>query len=103
VNRTATIYTSGLFAPDAVEAIAEVRGVFRQLEDVLSQCDSDFKHLAKATYYCSTSAASQKLNEIRPSLYDPKRPPSASKAMVRSVGHKDCNWTLDMIAVPKGK
>ena len=103
INRTRSIYTSGLFAADAGDAAAETRAIFEQLEQVLGQSKSDFKHLAKATYYCSTNAASQKLNELRPNYYDPKRPPSASKAMVRGVGKNDCELTLDMIAVPSGK
>ena len=102
INHTPTVYTSGIFATDAKDAAAEAKDIFGQLERLLGPCGSDFKHLAKATYYCSTNAASQKLNEIRPKYFDPQRPPSASKAMVLGVGREHCELTLDMIAVPTG-
>jgi enamine deaminase RidA (YjgF/YER057c/UK114 family) len=100
INQTRSIYTSGFVAAKADSAADEVHDVFVSLKKVLDASGSDFRHLAKATYYVSTDAASQKLNELRPQYYDPKRPPSASKAVVPGVGTQGRGLTLDMIAVP---
>ena len=53
------------------------------------------------TYYVSSNAASSALNEIRPTLYDPKRPPAASKAAVRGIGLDLGELSVDLIAVPR--
>lgn len=100
INQTRSIYTSGFVAAKADSAAEEVHDVFVSLKKVLDATGSDFRYLAKATYYVSTDAASQKLNELRPQYYDPKRPPSASKAVVPGVGTQGRGLTLDMIAVP---
>lgn len=110
VNRAPMIYVSGLYASPGAERSAdantpaagerEVKEVFSRLEEILQQAGSDLRHLVKATYYVSTSAASAKLNELRPRYYDPQRPPSASKAAVSGVGRAGLGLTLDMIAVP---
>lgn len=108
-----TMFVSGLYAPQAAanaEAAdqpeaghREVVAVFDQLQDLLRRGGSDLGHLAKATYYVSTAAASNKLNELRPNYYDPQRPPAASKAMVRGVGRNGLGLTMDMIAVAAWK
>ena len=67
--------------------------------EVLQQAGSDFRHLAKATYYVSNDQTSARLNEIRPKFYDPKRPPAASKALVRGVGVAGTGISIDMIGV----
>jgi enamine deaminase RidA (YjgF/YER057c/UK114 family) len=67
---------------------------------VLKGTGSDWKHLVKATYYCSNNETSAKLNELRPKYYDPSRPPSASKALVNGVGRAARGLTIDMIVVP---
>ncbi len=96
-----SIYVSGLFATkDRLDAKAEVEDLFSQLKSILGKADSDLKHLAKATYYVATEEASKALNEVRPGLYDPKRPPAASKAMVAGVARPGRSVTFDMIAVP---
>jgi enamine deaminase RidA (YjgF/YER057c/UK114 family) len=103
VARTAspeTIYVSGLFGQKGTTAKEETEELFAQLGEILKASGSDFRHLAKATYYVSTEDASSQLNALRPNYYDPKRPPAASKAMVRGVGIKGKTTTLDMIAVP---
>lgn len=100
INQTRSTYTSGFVAAKADSAAEEVHDVFVSLKKVLDATGSDFRHLAKATYYVSTDAASQKLNELRPQYYDPKRPPSASKAVVPGVGTQGRGLTLDLIAVP---
>lgn len=100
INQTRSIYTSGFVAAKADSAADEVHDVFASLKKVLDATGADFRHLAKATYYVSTDAASQKLNELRPQYYAPQRPPSASKAVVPGVGTQGRGLTLDMIAVP---
>jgi enamine deaminase RidA (YjgF/YER057c/UK114 family) len=100
VNHEKTVYVSGLYGPEGKGGEAQVLAVFDELGGLLKKAGSDFKHLAKATYYVSTDDASAKLNELRPRYYDPKRPPSASKAMVAGVGREGRGITLDMIAVP---
>lgn len=108
INHPGTIYVSGLYSdhdraklPDpAANGDTEVQSVFAQLKDVLGRANSDFEHLAKATYYVSSDAASVSLNKLRPGYYNPLRPPAASKAVVESVGVADLGLTMDMIAVP---
>jgi enamine deaminase RidA (YjgF/YER057c/UK114 family) len=95
-----TIYISGLYGPSGRSGEAQVLAIFDELGELLKKTGSDFKHLAKATYYVATEDTSRKLNELRPRFYDPKRPPSASKAMVGGSGREGCGITLDMIAVP---
>jgi enamine deaminase RidA (YjgF/YER057c/UK114 family) len=107
VNHTSTIYVSGLYgslsAGDANRPAAgerEVREVFASLDRILKQAGSDFRHLAKATYYVAHDDVSAKLNELRPHYYDPRRPPAASKAAVAGTGRAGLDLTIDMIAVP---
>lgn len=96
------IYISGLSAGESnLTGEAEVRSVFGSLEKALEAAGSDLKHLAKATYYVSNDDASGALNRLRPTYYDPNRPPAASKAKVANVGIAGRHLTLDMIAAPK--
>jgi enamine deaminase RidA (YjgF/YER057c/UK114 family) len=99
INTPETIYVSGLYGTTESNGAAETREIFGSLKTILDKTGSDFRHLAKATYYVSTEEASTKLNEIRPSFYDPKRPPAASKAIVAGTGKTGRTITLDMIAV----
>jgi enamine deaminase RidA (YjgF/YER057c/UK114 family) len=99
VHRGDLVYTSGLYGPCSQSAEEQVRTIFDKLGGVLEKTGSDFERLAKATYYYTTDAASEQLNEIRPEFYDPKRPPAASKIVVRGVGKEGCSVTTDMIAV----
>lgn len=96
-----TIYVSGLYGKAKGNAEAEILEIFESLGRMLEKTGSDFKHLAKATYYVSTEEASRKLNEVRPKFYDPLRPPAASKAMVAGVGVEGRSITLDMIAATR--
>jgi enamine deaminase RidA (YjgF/YER057c/UK114 family) len=93
------IFVSGLTSREAGDGTAQVRDVFGQLEQILSDSGSDFLHLAKATYYVSDDDASKQLNELRPEYYDPQRPPAASKATVHGVAQVDRTLSIDMIAV----
>jgi enamine deaminase RidA (YjgF/YER057c/UK114 family) len=109
IHHYPTIYVSGLYAAPGGDADPqspaagqrEVKEIFTSLEEILHQAGSDFDHLAKATYYVATDAASAKLNELRPRYYDPQRPPAASKAAVAGVGRPGLGLTIDMIAVPE--
>jgi len=101
VAHPATIYISGLYGA-GTDGAAEIHGIFAELKRVLEETNSDLLHMAKATYYVANDTVSKQLNEIRPSYYDPKRPPAASKAPVSRVGQAGRTVTLDMIAVPRG-
>lgn len=95
-----TLYTAGLSAVNGGVAAQEVRQIFDRLGGILKAAGSDFRHLAKATYYVADDEVSRALNELRPEFYDPERPPAASKAGVAGVGDPDSRITLDLIAVP---
>lgn len=101
VNAPETIFVSGLSGQEGAEPAQEVEQIFGTLRMLLLAAGSDLRHLAKATYYVSTDDASNRLNEIRPKLYDPRRPPAASKAMVSGTGMPRRTITIDMIAVRK--
>lgn len=108
IHSPGLIYVSGLYSQHDRSAHPgrdangdlEVVSVFESLERILKLTRSDFRHLAKATYYVATDSASASLNKLRPNYYDPLRPPAASKAAVPSVGRSELGLTLDMIAVP---
>lgn len=95
------IYVSGLTGEDTTSAETEVRTLYAELERILGLAGSDMNHLVKATYYCATDATSAALNQVRPDFYDPKRPPAASKALVRSTGRDGKSISVDMIAAGK--
>jgi len=95
-----SIYIGGLYAGKSATAKEEVEGVFAALKPVLEKSGSDLKHLVKATYYVSTEETSKALNEVRQKFYDPKRPPSASKAIVAGVARSGRALTMDLVAVP---
>lgn len=99
VNRGNLIYTAGFHGAAGASGGDQVGSIFDLLGKVLKESGSDLRHLAKATYYVSDEESSRALNEIRPKLYDPARPPAASKAMVVGVGPAGRSVTLDMIAV----
>jgi enamine deaminase RidA (YjgF/YER057c/UK114 family) len=95
-----TIYTSGITAPTMNAEISQAKPIFDQLRGVLNETKTDFNHLTKATYYVSNPDANKSLDTIRPTIYDPKRPPTASKAGVTNViPGEGRGVTIDMIAV----
>ncbi|MGE5192141.1 MAG: RidA family protein [Deltaproteobacteria bacterium] len=98
-----TIYLSGLYGASSRNGEAETLEIFTEMEKLLEKTGSDFRHLVKATYYVASDEASAKLNELRPRFYDPRRPPSASKAPVAGTGLAGKTITLDMIAAPRTK
>ena len=95
------VYVSGLISVGSGDGAAQVHSVFQQLIRQLRPTRSNLRHLAKATYYVADADVSSQLNKIRPHYYDPKRPPAASKAMVRGTGVADRTMTVDMIAAPE--
>jgi len=97
------VYISGLSARKPGNGESQVRDVFAQLKQILTETGSDLRHLAKATYYVSDDDASRMLNKLRPEFYDPQRPPAASKVTVHGVAQPDRTLTIDMIAVGTGR
>jgi enamine deaminase RidA (YjgF/YER057c/UK114 family) len=97
VNRGKLVYVSGLYGSGDAEA--QVRGIFGSLKSVLEKTGCDFRHLVKATYYVSDDPTTLQLKKIRGEVYDPERPPGASKAGVRGVGVEGKSITIDMIGV----
>ena len=91
------IYFSGLVSRQDGDGETQVRDIFTALRGTLADCGSDLRHLAKATYYVADGDASSKLNVVRPAIYDPVRPPAASKALVQGVGQQGRSITIDMI------
>ena len=94
------IYISGLYSTKPGNGEEQTKEIYKTLGSILNQTGSDFKHLAKATYYVSDRDASSQLNKLRPLFYDPKRPPAASKAMVKGVGMQKRSLSIDIIATP---
>jgi enamine deaminase RidA (YjgF/YER057c/UK114 family) len=92
------VFISGLSGPSA-DPVTQVTEMFEQLRRVLDAAGSDLKHLVKATYYVSDKGADERINTIRPTLYDPQRPPAASKIAVRGTGRPGKSSPFDMIAV----
>jgi enamine deaminase RidA (YjgF/YER057c/UK114 family) len=97
-NAGRPVFLSGLYgAPD--DPVAQVDDMFAALQRILQEAQSDVRHLVKATYYVSDADADARINAIRPAIFDPKRPPAASKLSVRGTGRPGKASTFDMIAV----
>ena len=64
----------------------EVKTLFDRMKQAAEASGSDFRHLVKATYYVSDAEVSKELNVFRPTVYDPQRPPTASKISVKDIG-----------------
>ncbi len=92
------VFISGLYGPSS-DPVTQVTEMFEQLRGLLEAAGSNLTHLVKATYYVSDKGADERINTIRPTLYDPQRPPAASKISVRGTGRPGKGSTLDMIAV----
>jgi enamine deaminase RidA (YjgF/YER057c/UK114 family) len=97
------IFISGLYAKVPSRGEPQAVYVFDQLQDVLKKSGSDMRHLVKGTYYVSDDDAARWVDRLRPRVFDPLRPPAASKIMVHGVGMPQRTMTVDMIAVPTGK
>ena len=92
------VFISGLYGTSN-DPLEQVREMFTALQQLVKDAGSDMGHLVKATYYVSDKRADQAINAIRPTLYDPRRPPAASKLSVRGTGREGKASTFDMIAV----
>lgn len=99
INYGSKVYVSGLYGKVQSGVKAELSDVFNFLDHIMKKSGSDLRHLVKATYYVSNDLHSAALNEIRPKYYDPKRPPAASKALVKDVGSSNAGVGIDMIGV----
>lgn len=95
------IYISGQYAREPSRGEPQGQYVFEQLQDIVTKTGSDMRHLAKATYYVADHDAARWVDRIRPRVFDPDRPPAASKVMVHAVGMVGRTMTVDMIAVDK--
>jgi enamine deaminase RidA (YjgF/YER057c/UK114 family) len=100
VDHPTTIYFSGIYGK-GTDGPEEIRSAFDLLGSAAARAGTDIRHLVKATYYVTTDEVGQQLTDIRRKLYDPARPPAASKATVRGTGSDRSVFTMDMIAVPK--
>jgi enamine deaminase RidA (YjgF/YER057c/UK114 family) len=98
VHRGRPVFVSGLYGSSS-DPGAQVTEMFDELRRVLTAAGSDMRHLVKATYYVSDTAADRAINDIRPTLFDAERPPAASKISVRGTGRPGKGSTFDMIAV----
>lgn len=97
------IYISGQYARKSSRGEPQAKYVFQQLQEILDKTGSDMRHLAKATYYVCDDDAARWVDRTRPTVFDPDRPPAASKLMVHAVGMEERTMTIDMIAVGRGK
>lgn len=95
------VFVSGLAGAAGSNGEQQVRAIFERLQKILAAAGSDFKHMAKATYYVSQDDPSNALNALRPQFYDPMRPPAASKAGVKGVAAPGVGLVIDIIATPK--
>ena len=100
IDHPASIYLSTVNGRTPNRGDLQVREMFDDLSVVLSDVGSDFRHLAKATYYVADEPSSVALNQVRPERYEADRPPAASKASVRGTGVPGMKLAVDMIAVP---
>lgn len=95
------VYLSGIYGLNSGNPDSEVNSVFESMADVLKSSGSSFNHLLKATYYVASDQFSKSLTDLRPKYYDPKRPPAASKAMLKEVGLNGPGISIDMIGTVK--
>jgi len=103
INRGGTIFFGDLFGEANASAESQLQTSFDMLGQLLTKTGSDWKHLAKATYYVTDEEIGKAHNAIRPKYYDPNRPPAASKALVAATGRSGVRYTMDMIAVPSSR
>jgi enamine deaminase RidA (YjgF/YER057c/UK114 family) len=102
INHGKTVYIGGLYGTSTAPGEPQVREIFGEMERLLAGLGGDLRHLAKATYYVADDETSRKLGEVRLKIYDPRRPPAASKALVPGVGFSGKAITIEMIAlIPK--
>lgn len=93
------IYISGQYARVPSRGEPQAQYVFQQLQEIVAKAGSDMRHLVKATYYVTDQDAARWVDRTRPTVFDPDRPPAASKLAVHAVGMEGRTMTVDMIAV----
>ena len=98
-NNGKLVYSSGVTGPAGADAETQVKAIFGDLSTAMAVFRVDMRHLVKATYYVSDGAASKALNALRPRIYDPERPPAASKAMVRGTALPGATAVVDIIGI----
>ena len=103
VNTDRQIYISGQYAKIPSRGEPQAKHVFGQLQEILAKTGSDMRHMVKATYYVCDHDAARWMDRTRPKIFDPNRPPAASKLMVHAMGMEGRTMTVDMIAVGKGR
>ena len=86
---------------NAGDVRADVLGLFGELESLLREAGSDLEHMVKATYFVLNDEASKALTDVRGDLYNPRRPPAASKAGVEDTGFEGRASVVDVIAIPR--
>ncbi len=99
VHTERQIYISGQYARVPSRGEPQAKYVFQQLQEILAKAGSDMRHLVKGTYYVCDHDAARWVDRTRPKVFDPDRPPAASKAMVHAMGMEGRTMTVDMIAV----
>ncbi len=97
------IYISGQYAKEPSRGEPQGTFVFDQLKEILEKTGSDMRHMAKGMYYVADDDAARWVDRTRPKVFDPDRPPAASKVMVHRVGMEGRTMTVDMIAVAADK
>jgi enamine deaminase RidA (YjgF/YER057c/UK114 family) len=102
VHRGNPVFVSGLRGESPDPAV-QVDEMFAELQRVLKEAGSDRLHLVKATYYVSDKSADDRINAIRPTIYEPEHPPAASKLLVPGTGRDGKGSTFDMIAVTSAR
>jgi enamine deaminase RidA (YjgF/YER057c/UK114 family) len=100
VNSRSFLFFAGMVSSEAGEAGMQASNIFEQLEYWLKQSSSDFRHLAKATYWLADRPATEALRNLRLQRYDPTRPPSASGFLAENIGYEGRCMNLDWIAIP---
>jgi enamine deaminase RidA (YjgF/YER057c/UK114 family) len=103
VHADRQIFISGQFARVPSRGEPQAKYVFEQLQEILAKTGSDMRHLAKATYYVCDHDAARWIDRTRPTVFDPDRPPAASKVMVHGMGMEGRTMTVDMIAVGRDR
>lgn len=94
------VYIGEMVGDAKTAADVEVKTLYDRMQEAAEAAGSDFQHLVKATYYFSDEEVSKELNTFRPKVYDPKRPPAASKISLQDIGLPDRGMLIDMVAVP---
>ncbi len=102
IHSDEVIYIGGTVGAVADPAGAEVKSLYSALGIISAKSGTGFRHFAKATYYVSESEVSAALNKLRPEIYDPERPPAASKVAISNLMEKERGLLIDIVAGPEG-